>query len=225
MIQVIAKSDAAIQEDVLRELRWDTRVEATDVGVEVDASLVSLTGTVSNYVKKLAAQEAAHRVRGVQDVVNNITVTIPGISARTDADIAQAVRHALKWDLLIPEEHIQTTVANGWVTLDGQVERWSQRQDAEHSVQHLEGVHGVMNRIAVKVPTPDPNTVRTAIDATLERQMEREADRIQVTVHEGTVTLSGNVRTWAEKQTVLGAAGHAPGVQHLDDKLHINSLL
>ncbi len=142
MSQALVRSDAAIQEDVVSELRWDTHVAVTDVGVEVDAGLVTLTGTVSSYVKELAAQEAAHRVRGVLDVVNHITVTIPGISARTDADIAQAVRQALQWDLLIPEEHLQTTVANGWVTLMGQVGRWSQRQDAEQAVRHLAGCRG-----------------------------------------------------------------------------------
>ncbi len=79
-----------------------------------------------------------------------------------------------------------------------------------------------MNRITVTAPPPDPDTVRTAIEAALERQGERAAARLQVTVHEGTVTLSGRVHTWAEKQAVLGAASHAPGVQHLDDNLHIN---
>ena len=149
MMETSAIRDAAIQQDVLRELRWDTRVEETDVGVEVDKGIVTLTGTVSSYTKKLAAQEAAHRVRGVLDVVNDITVKIPSVGARTDTEVAQAVRRALEWDPLIPEERIRTTVSNGWVILEGEVERGSQREDAEHAVRHLEGVHGVTNKITV----------------------------------------------------------------------------
>lgn len=221
MVTTSIRSDAAIQQDVLSELRWDTRVEETDVGVEVDQGLVALTGTVSSYVKKLAAQEAAHRVRGVRDVVNNITVTIPGLTGRTDADIAQAVRRALEWDPLIPEEKIATTVSNGWITLEGAVERWSQREDAEHAVRHLAGVRGVINRLTVGAPAVAPETVQAAIEEAMERRAERAAERIEVTVRDGTVTVAGRVNTWAEKQAVLGAAGHAPGVRAVEDKLHI----
>lgn len=221
MVTTNVRSDAAIQQDVLRELRWDTRVEETDVGVEVDRGLVMLTGTVSSYAKKLAAQEAAHRVHGVLDVVDDVTVKIPGVGARTDSEIAQAVRHALEWDPLVFAELIQTTVANGWVTLDGQVERWSQRGDAEHAVRHVVGMQGVTNRITVKAPEVRPEDVRVAIEEALERRAEREAVRIAVTVHDGTVTLTGRIRTWSEKQAAVGAAGHAPGVRAVEDKLRI----
>ena len=221
MAATSTRSDATIHEDVLRELQWDTRVEDTEVGVEVDNGLVTLSGTVSSYAKKLAAQEAAHRVRGVLDVVNDITVRIPGTGGRTDADIAQAVRQALEWDALVPEENIETKVSNGWVTLEGQVDRWSQRQEAESAVRRLAGVLGVTNQITVSAPRVAPESVRQLIAAALERQVEREVERVQVAVHDGTVTLSGRVRSWAEKQAVLGAAGHAAGVLGVDDKLRI----
>jgi osmotically-inducible protein OsmY len=221
MVKSTARSDAAIQQDVLRELQWDTRVEETEVGVEVDDGIVTLTGTVSSYAKKLAAQEAAHRVRGVRDVVNNITVKIPGVGGRTDADIARAVRQTLEWDPLVPEERISTTVSDGWVTLEGEVDRWTQREDAEHAVRHLAGVLGVTNRITVRAPHVAPATVRTAIEEALERQAEREAARIQVAIHDGTVTLSGHVRSWREKEASLAAAGHAPGVHGVEDRIRI----
>ena len=115
------KSDKHIHQDVLRELRWDSRVEETEVGVEVDQGVVTLTGTVASYAKKLAAQDAAHRVTGVLDVANDIRVRMPGSPGHTDTEIAQAVRHALKWDALVPHTRIMSTVEDGWVTLEG---RW-----------------------------------------------------------------------------------------------------
>jgi hypothetical protein len=46
-------------------------VEDTEVGVEVDQGVVTLTGTVASYAKKLAAKAAAHRVTGVLEVAND----------------------------------------------------------------------------------------------------------------------------------------------------------
>jgi osmotically-inducible protein OsmY len=120
--KAVKKTDAEIQQDVIRELKWDPRVEETEVGVEVDNGIVTLTGTVSSWAKRLAAKEAAHRVFGVLDVANDVTVKVPGSLTRTDTDLAQAVRHALKWDVMVPDERITSTVSNGWVTLEGTVD-------------------------------------------------------------------------------------------------------
>jgi len=74
MTVATVKSDREIQEDVLLELRWDSRVDQTEIGVEVDKGIVTLTGTVNSFAKKVAAKEAAHRVAGVLDVADNIQV-------------------------------------------------------------------------------------------------------------------------------------------------------
>jgi osmotically-inducible protein OsmY len=141
---------------------------------------------------------------------------------RTDADIAQAVRRSLDWNALIPGERIRSTVADGWVTLEGEVHRWSQRIDAESGVRYLAGVHGVTNRIVVAAPTGNTTEIRHAIETALERRAEREARRIDVDVEDGVLTLSGVVRTWLEKQSVLGAAGHAPGIRAVKDHLEVD---
>jgi osmotically-inducible protein OsmY len=220
-----SQSDAEIQQEVLRELRWDTRVEETEVGVEVDKGVVTLTGTVSSYAKKLAAQEAAHRVAGVLDVANNVQVKIPGTLGRTDTQIAQAVRRALEWDALVPDERIRSTVADGWVTLEGTVDYLGEREDAERAVRYLLGVRGVHNQITVSAAKIKTADVRQIIEDALERRAEREAERIQVQVDDGSVTLSGRVRSWAEKRAIMGAVSHAPGVQTVKDQLRITPLL
>jgi osmotically-inducible protein OsmY len=220
----MAKSDRAIQQDVLRELSWDPRVEETEIGVEVDAAVVTLTGAVSSWAKRVAAQEAAHRVTGVLDVANDIKVKLPGDLVRTDTEIAQAVRRALEWDALVPHERIQSTVSNGWVTLQGTVDTWTQREDAERAVQNLVGVRGVSATMTVLFAKPVlPERVREAIEQALERRAEREAKRIRVEVTPtGTVTLAGAVRSWAEKRATLAAARFAPGVQSVEDHLKID---
>jgi osmotically-inducible protein OsmY len=216
------KSDSEIQKQVLQELKWDTRVEETEVGVQVDKGVVTLTGNVSGYAKKIAAQEAAHRVSGVLDVANDIQVKVPGGLVRTDTEVAQAVRRALEWDVMIPEKRIQSTVAQGWITLEGTVDLLREREDAERTVRNLMGVRGVNNKIVVKPPLPKPTQLRERIEEALERGAEREAKRIRVEVSDGTVTLSGSVRSWQEAEAVVGSVSHAPGVQTVKDDLTIN---
>lgn len=216
------KSDAQIQQEVLRELRWDSRVDATEVGVEVDKGVVTLTGTVGNYAKKWAAQDAAHHVTGVLDVANDIHVKMPGTEGRTDTEIAQAVRHALEWNVLVPDTRITSTVTDGWVTLEGSVDRLRERADAEYAVHHLLGVRGVTNKIAVRPPTVRSEQVHEMIEGALERSALHEGKHIQVQVHDGVVTLTGRVRSYAEKHAVMGAVSHAPGVHTVTDHLHVD---
>jgi osmotically-inducible protein OsmY len=219
MTQRITKTDTQIHHDVLEELKWDSRVDETEVGVEVDKGVVTLTGTVSGWAKRMAAQEAARRVIGVLDVANDVSVKVPGGLTRTDTEIAQAVRHALEWDVFVPEEKISSTVSDGWVTLDGTVERWSQRTGAERAVRNLTAVKGVVNRITVEPAKPVTGDVHKAIEQALERRAEREAKRIRVDVRDGIVTLTGSVHSWAERKSVVAAARFTPGVREVEDRL------
>lgn len=215
----IVKADAQIQRDVLDELKWDTRVAATDVGVEVDRGIVTLTGSVDSYAKKLAARDAAHHVAGVLDVVDDIQVHIPSAFARTDTEVAQAVRRALTWDAFVPEERIRTTVADGWVTLEGEVDAWNQRTEAEKAIRNLLGVRGVINKLTVQAPAVDAEELRQMIEEALDRRAEREAERIGIQVKDGRVVLTGRVQSWAERQAIVGTVAHALGVKTVEDHL------
>jgi osmotically-inducible protein OsmY len=215
------KRDDAIQRDVLRELDWDARVTATDVGVAVRDGVVTLTGTVSSYGERLAAQEAAHRVGGVLDVANDLHVKLPSADARDDTDIARAVRRTLEWHVQVPHERIQSTVSDGRVTLTGTVDFAHQREIAEWAVRNLTGVCAVTNRIELAVERVDAEVVREAIEEALERRAERELRRIAVAVHDGTVTLTGTVTSYPEKVAVLGAARYTRGVHAVEDRLRI----
>jgi osmotically-inducible protein OsmY len=222
MTKTMVISDSEIQEAVLRELRWDRRVRETEVGVAVDKGVVTLTGTVNTYGKKIAAEVASHRVRGVLDVANDLQVRLDSAMGRTDTNIAHAVRHALEWSLFVPDTRIMSTVSSGMVALVGDVDTIFERREAERTVEHLAGVTGVRNRIEVKPPAIEPDAVRVAIEDALERRADREAERIGVAVVDGAVVLSGRVHSWREKRAILGAVGHAPGVHSVDDHLRVD---
>ena len=223
MTPMKTKTDAQIHHDVLEELKWDPRVDETEVGVQVADGVVTLTGTVTSWAKRMAAQEAAHRVVGVLDVANDVRVSVGGGLARPDTEIAQAVRRALEWDVFVPDDKITSTVTDGRVTLEGSVETWSQRADAERAVRNLSGVGVVVNKIAVEPRKPVTGDVRNAIEQALERRAEREARHIRVDVKGGTVTLTGPVHSWAERKSIVAAARFTRGVQAVEDHLQVES--
>jgi osmotically-inducible protein OsmY len=149
----MAKSDAELQREVLRELEWDTLFREAEVGVAVDCGIVVLSGTLPSEEKRQAARRAAHRVPGVLDVASEIRIRAPG-SGRTDAEIARTVRDALVWNVLVPDTKIRSTVSAGEVLLEGKVESRQQREDAERAVCNLAGVVGVVNQLEVCPPAP-----------------------------------------------------------------------
>ncbi|HSD45475.1 MAG TPA: BON domain-containing protein [Pyrinomonadaceae bacterium] len=216
------KTDYEIKQQVLRELKWDSRIAWAQIGVKVHEGLVTLSGAVSTYAQKTAAQHAAHRVAGVLDVANEIEVNPTGDFAHTDEDIARAVRHTLEWDALVPDEHIQSTVSEGWVTLEGNVDVWREREDAEKAVLRLNGVVGVVNNITIVPREIDPEELREEIEEALETRADRESDRLRIEVKNGAVELWGRVHSWQEKRAVLGSVGHLPGVLAVKEHLRID---
>ena len=216
--------DQEVEQDIQAELIHKLGKASDGIGVKVRTGLVTLTGHAASYSQKIAAQEAAHRVPGVKDVANDIEVLDFGVNVRSDTEIARAVRGALEWDVLLPEDRIVSTVSGGFVTLEGSVQSFNQRNDAEYAVSRLPGVRGVYNKLAVLPEGVDPRDLQAKIEEALERRAVREAERIQVSVDRGTVTLSGTVQSLDEKHAIIGLASHATGVKSVRDLLTVRSL-
>ncbi|HET8722080.1 MAG TPA: BON domain-containing protein [Nitrospira sp.] len=215
------RTDEQIQRDVFAELKWDARVLPNEIGVAVKNGIVTLTGWVDNYSKRWAAEDAAHRVRGVVAVVNDIEVKLPSSAERSDPDIAAAAIQELKWDALVPMEKIKVTVSKGWVRLEGEVEWQYQKVDAERVVRRLTGVKGVTNLIVVK-PRVTPSDLKRKIEEALVRSAKTDAEHISVEVEGSKAILRGTVRSWAEKEEAERAAWMAPGITDIENRITIS---
>ena len=121
----------------------------------------------------------------------------------------------------MPRDAVKVRVADGWVTLSGQVDWNYQRAAAESEVRKLTGLVGVINDISLKPAAQVVDVKQKILDA-LKRHAELEARDIRVEIREGgTVRLEGGVDNWDERQAVERAVWSAGGVRAIDDRLHI----
>jgi osmotically-inducible protein OsmY len=216
------KKDSEIQEDVMKELLWEPLLNATEIGVAVKSGIVTLSGTVDTYSKKLSAEEAAKRVMGVKAVAEDIEVQLSAYGKKTDTDLALAAVNALKWHTSVPDEKIKVKIENGWATLDGEVEWEFQRNAAKTAVENLSGIVGITSnmRIVSNVKTTD---VKNKIVSAFHRSATVDSEKINVKIEGSKVILTGKVRSFAEKRDAANASWDAPGVDKVENKLEIDT--
>jgi osmotically-inducible protein OsmY len=215
------KTDIALKKDVETELEWEPSVHATQIGVSVTDGIVTLSGHVPSFAEKYAAERATKRVYGVKAVADELEVKLPGSLVRTDEDVAAVCVRALHNDYLVPDDKIKVVVANGWVTVSGEVDWQYQKDAAVRAVRDLIGVRGMTNSIIVK-PRVSAADVKAKIEAALKRSAELDAKGITVISEDGKITLRGKVHSWAEKDEAARAAWAAPGVYTVENKINVS---
>lgn len=215
------KTDTELQRDVLAELKWEPSVSEKEIAIAVKDGVVTLNGFVDSYAQKYAAERAASGVAGVKAVAEELQVKLPNMYERTDTELAHAIVNALKWDIQVPDDKITATVEKGWVDLKGEVEWQYQKTAAAAAIRNLTGIKGLTNLIRVKPRTASAYEVSSKIKDSLRRSAELDADRISVETKDGTVTLRGSVRSFAERKDAEAAAWRAPGVSKVEDNLAV----
>lgn len=214
------KTDSNLQADVKDELTWEPSLDDRGIIVAVEDGVVALEGHVPSYVEKWAAEKAAKNVSGVQAVVNDLVVK-PAV-AREDRDIAEAAVNALKASVSVPADTIKVIVRDGWITLEGQVALWYEKNAAENAVRSLWGVKGISNSIQIR-PQVNAGDVRGKIHAAFKRHAHIDAGNVSVDVLDGTVTLKGKVHSWHERDDAENAAWAAPGVTRVKNDLFLSA--
>jgi osmotically-inducible protein OsmY len=218
------RTDHELRTDVVAELNWDTAIRNEDIATSVKDGVVTLAGVVDTYAQRYAAERAAERVKGVRAIANELTVKLPGAFERSDSEIAHAALNALRWHTQVRDDGIRVTVRNGQVTLEGQVDRYYEKQAAENSVRYLTGVKGVTNLITLR-PVVAPADVKDAIRTSFRRLADLDAGQIKVEASGTEVTLTGSVRSIVERRDAERAAWNALGVTKVHNQILVSPLI
>jgi osmotically-inducible protein OsmY len=209
-----------LERSVSAELAWDPKIDSRAVVVSARDGIVTLRGTVGSFRQLREAKKAAERVRGVVFVNNDLDVEIMTEERREDADLRGDVLHALMLDSVVPTD-VDATVKDGFVTLTGGVDWQHQRDEATFVAGNVPGVTGVDDQIRLNRPTPVAGDVQHGIKRAFERDAKLDADDLVITISSGTVTLTGTVRSWSERDAAIAAAWAAPGVTTVNDGLTV----
>ena len=214
-------NDFDLKEEVKEALDWEPALDARAINISVQDGIVTLTGSVSSYPEKHAAEKAAGLVREVKAVACELSVALPPFNARSDQEIARAAADAIRWNTLLGNADIQVFVDKARITLQGTVNWNYQRQSADRSVRYLAGVRDVNNHIAVH-PSAEQTAVKGQIEAALIRNARLDAEKIRVEVRGDRVILNGTVQSWIEREEDERAAWASPGVGDVANELVVN---
>ena len=213
-------NDSDLRQVVIDELEFEPSIDASNIGVAAKDGIVTLSGFVTSYAEKMAAERAVRRVKGVHGMAQEIDIRYATDKKINDDEIARRCANIITWDTTLPEGKIAVKVERGWVTLSGEVPWHFQRVSAESGVRKITGVNGITNLITIKAHV-QASDIKSRIEEALKRSAEVEAHSIRVLVTNSSVRLEGKVNDWREREIVEKAAWSVPGVMAVDDRLTV----
>ncbi len=215
------KSNQELQTDVQNAIKWEPLLSAAEIGVTAQDGVVSLDGVVDSYAKKMEAENAAKKVIGVKAIVEKIEVKFPSSWTKSNEEIAKEVLAALKSNWSVPKDLVTVKVEDGWVTLEGELPWNYQKEAAKSAVNYLTGVKGVMNNIKIKSDTHD-EIEKEDVEEAIGRSWSVDDSDINVSVSGTTVTLSGTVDSWYQKEEAGRIAWKTPGIWSVKNELAVD---
>ena len=212
------KKDLEIQKNVMEEIKNIPSLNSAEIGIAVKNGIVTLSGIVTSYPKKIAIERAVLKVKDVIGIAEELEVKLNGSDKRTDSEIAQAVLYAVEWHSGLDKEKIKIFVEDGIVTLEGQVDWDYQRKLAQKTVNNIQGVCGVINNIKIS-QRPLPDQIKEKIHSSFMRSANIDADKINIEVDGNKVILKGRVKSWTERKEAENTVWNMPGVSEVNNLL------
>ena len=199
---------------VADQLYWDSRIDTSDIKVDVSNGDVKLTGTVPNYIMRHAAEEDILSISGVKSVDNQLAVKSNlGVKVPTDEIIKSNIENALSYNPDIDFSKITISVKNRKVHIEGSVNAYWKKIIVEELISGISHVQNLTNKLTV-IPYDDilDKSIADNIVKAMSRNKWIDINTINVKVEKGIVTLSGTVHNFTAYRGVLDAAQYTTGV-------------
>ncbi|MGD8164550.1 molecular chaperone OsmY [Pantoea sp. FN0307] len=146
--------DSAITAKAKAALVDDETIKSTDISVETQKGVVTLSGFVSSQDQAEKAVALVKKVEGVKSVSDKLHVrdsekqSVSGYAG--DAATTSEIKAKLLADDIVPSRNVKVETTNGVVQLSGTVEKQAQSERAESIAKAIEGVKSVKNDLMVK---------------------------------------------------------------------------
>lgn len=212
--------DIELQKNVQAALLWEPLLTNTEIGISVQNGIITLTGIVDTYAKKIKAEDTAKNILGVRAVAETIEVRYSDELHKTDTEIAKEALQAFTWSWQVPHEAIKIKVEGGCVTLEGDVTWLYEKDAAKELLMNLPGVKSVQNRINIISPAQEKIETE-AIEQALQRSVLTGDQEIHVKVSGNTITLTGKVNSLFQKGEAERITRNTPGIKSITNQLFV----
>jgi len=220
-----ARYDGQVQDTVSHKLA--TKKQFNDVKASVEDGIVTLTGTVDLYQRKLDAAKLAKKTSHVQGVRNLITVAGPNVpDEQLEDKLATKLRYVrVGYDNAF--DYFALGVKDGVVTVEGQDRTGVGRDEALADIATMPGVKDIVDNISVAPVSTFDDGIRVRAmraiyrDPVLSRYAMDPARPIRIIVANGHVTLYGAVDSKMDKNLAGIRAGQIFGAFSVDNKLEV----
>ena len=140
------RSDSDIANAAQTSMEWNVSIPRNQVQVTVENGWVTLTGSVSAYYQRMAAETTVRPLMGVRGLSNQILVQPSPAAA---ADVRERIISALARNALVEASRIRVLADGGRVTLEGSVHSWAERDAVSRAAWAAKGVTEVVNHLEV----------------------------------------------------------------------------
>jgi len=224
------RPDSLVAQDVRASLKWDSRIDAKQIHVNVKEHEVTLSGKVGSALEKSIALKDAY-VAGASYVDTDQLTVAPQERSQMEVELTtpvpddqveRAIREAMKMDPRLSAAQVNVSVVEGHVTLTGMVDNLKAKRSAASDAKNTLGVWSVENAIRIEPVQPVPDSqLQQRIEAALQRDTYVNPDQIRVQVNNGTVTLSGEADTYFMKWQVGDAVASLNNVLAIKNNITV----
>jgi hyperosmotically inducible protein len=220
-----SRYDNQIETKVTQKLA--SKSQFRDVKANVEDGIVTLTGTVDLYQRKLDAAKAARKAPNVAGVRNLITVAGPNVPDTQLADKLGTKLTYVREGYDSTFDYFALSVQNGVVTVEGADRTGVGRDEAMADIANMPGVKDVINNITVEPVSNFDDGLRLRAlraiyrDPALSKYAIDPARPIRIIVENGHVTLYGAVDSKMDKEIAGIRAGSIPGAFSVENKLQV----